>query len=236
MPRPHTLKIAEIFASLQGEGLRQGEPSLFVRLSGCNLRCSFCDTKRAWKGGRNGTCRQIAARLDRLRRTNPAAWVVLTGGEPLMQDVEPLVRLLKKKGYRIQIETNGHYWRDLTLARGFNTRSSAAEPDPPTGLGAPTAAAVDWLTVSPKPPDYIYHPRYKTLAREVKLVASRELTLAVVLRIRDEFPARTPLLIQPESNKPDSRAKALRLVRSAALEGRTNVRLSLQMHRILAIP
>jgi 7-carboxy-7-deazaguanine synthase len=210
MPRPHILKTAEIFASLQGEGLRQGEPTLFVRLSGCNLRCPFCDTKRAWKGGRNATCEQIAARLDRLRRTNPAAWVVLTGGEPLMQNVEPLVRLLKKNGYQIQIETNGHYYRDLP--------------------------GVSWYTVSPKPPDYIYHPRYKTLAREVKLVACRELSLAVVLRIRDEFPARTPLLIQPESNKPDSRAKALRLVRSAALEGRTNVRLSLQMHRILAIP
>jgi 7-carboxy-7-deazaguanine synthase len=209
MPRPRTLKIAEIFASLQGEGLRQGEPSLFVRLSGCNLRCSFCDTKRAWKGGRNATFEQIAARLDRLRRTHPADWVVLTGGEPLMQDVAPLVRLLKKKGYLIQIETNGHYYRDLVP---------------------------HWFTVSPKPLEYIFHPRYRTLAREVKLVASRELTLAVVLRIRDGFPARTPLLIQPESNKPDSRAKALRLVRSAAREGRTNVRLSLQMHRILAIP
>ncbi len=210
MPRPRTLKIAEIFASLQGEGLRQGEPTLFVRLSGCNLRCPFCDTKRAWTGGKSATPEQIAGRLERLRRAHPAEWVVLTGGEPLMQDLERLAGLLKKKGYKIQVETNGHYWRDLP--------------------------SVGWYTVSPKPPEYIFHPRFRVTAREVKLVASRELTPAVVLRVRDEFPARTPLLIQPESNKPDSRAKALRLVWDAAREGRANVRLSLQMHRILAIP
>ncbi|RPI99013.1 MAG: 7-carboxy-7-deazaguanine synthase QueE, partial [Candidatus Aminicenantes bacterium] len=50
MLRPPTLKTIEIFASVQGEGLRQGEPTIFVRLAGCNLRCGFCDTKRAWRG------------------------------------------------------------------------------------------------------------------------------------------------------------------------------------------
>ena len=236
MPRPPILKIAEIFASLQGEGLRQGEPTIFVRLAGCNLRCPFCDTKRAWKGGRGMSLERIAGRVARLKKTRPAEWIVLTGGEPLLQDVGPLVRRLKAAGFRIQVETNGLFYRLLPLAlvRGLNTRTSAAEPDPRTGSGAP--AAVDWYTVSPKPPDYIFHPEYRAKAREVKLVASRELNLAVVLRIRDAFPARTPLFIQPESNAARSRAKALMLVLEAAEEGRTNVRLSLQMHKILRIP
>jgi 7-carboxy-7-deazaguanine synthase len=209
MPRPRTLKIAEIFASLQGEGLRQGEPTIFVRLAGCDLRCPFCDTKRAWTGGRPTSVERIADRVARLKKARPAEWIVLTGGEPLMQDVGPLVRLLKSTGFKIQVETNGHYYRRLPA---------------------------DWYTVSPKPPDYIFHPEYRTKAREVKLVASRELTFAVVTRIRDAFPPATPLLLQPESNTALSRAKALRLLRRAAKEGRTNVRLSLQMHKILQIP
>jgi organic radical activating enzyme len=210
MPRPPILKIAEIFASLQGEGLRQGEPTIFVRLAGCNLRCPFCDTKRAWKGGRGMPLERIAGRVARLKKTRPAEWIVLTGGEPLLQDVGPLVRRLKAAGFRIQIETNGLFSRLLP--------------------------AVDWYTVSPKPPDYIFHPEYRAKAREVKLVASRELNLAVVLRVRDAFPAGTPLFIQPESNTARSRAKALKLVLQAAEEGRRNVRLSLQLHKILGLP
>ncbi len=209
MPQPPTLKIAEIFASLQGEGLRQGEPTIFIRLAGCNLRCPFCDTKRAWTGGRETPIARIAARAARLRKSRPAEWIVLTGGEPLLQDVGPLVRLLKKKGFLIQIETNGIFYRRLP---------------------------VDWYTLSPKPPDYAFHPGYRVRAREVKLVASRELTFAVAARVRDAFPPAVPLLVQPESNTAASRAKALRMVRRAAKEGRTNVRLSLQMHKILRIP
>jgi 7-carboxy-7-deazaguanine synthase len=209
MPQPHTLKIAEIFASLQGEGLRQGEPAIFVRLAGCNLRCPFCDTKRAWTGGRRITVERIAGRIAYLKKAHPAEWIVLTGGEPLLQDVGPLVRRLKSAGLKIQVETNGLFYRRLPA---------------------------DWYTVSPKPPDYIFHPEYRAQAREVKLVASRELSFAVVTRIRDAFPPETPLLLQPESNTAPSRAKALRLLRRTAKEGRTNVRLSLQMHKILGIP
>ena len=63
MPQQPTLKIVEIFPSLQGEGLRQGEPTIFVRLAGCNLRCSFCDTKRAWGRGRARSVPDIMAEV-----------------------------------------------------------------------------------------------------------------------------------------------------------------------------
>ena len=84
MPQPPTLKIVEIFPSIQGEGLRQGEPTVFIRLSGCNLKCSFCDTKYAWKGGREFTAGEILDEVRKIRRRFPASWVSLTGGEPLL--------------------------------------------------------------------------------------------------------------------------------------------------------
>ncbi len=255
MPQPPTLKIAEIFASIQGEGLRQGEPTIFVRLAGCHLRCPFCDTKRAWTGGRKMPIARIAARVARLRKSQPAEWIVLTGGEPLLQDVGPLARLLKSDAWKIQVETNGVYYRRLPVkGRAFaaeidpRTHSlvllSTVEcggTDPRTRSGAPAAEpgapdAVDWYSVSPKPPDYVFHPEYRARAREVKLVTSQELTLVDVIRVRDSFPASVPLLLQPESNTAASRAKALRMLRRAAKEGRTNIRLSLQMHKILRVP
>ena len=68
MPAPPTLKIIEIFASVQGEGMRQGEPTVFVRLAGCDRRCSFCDTKEAWGAGARLSVDKI---VDR-GRTAPA--------------------------------------------------------------------------------------------------------------------------------------------------------------------
>jgi 7-carboxy-7-deazaguanine synthase len=234
MPPPLTLKIAEIFASIQGEGLRQGEPTVFIRLAGCNLRCSFCDTKRAWTGGRVKSIERIAAEAARLRKSRPAEWIVLTGGEPLLQDVGPLVRLLKDAGHSSVDFSHGRVRRNLTAAKN-------AVPRPPK-IQIETNGIIyrrlpcDWYTISPKPPDYAFHPEYRARAREVKLVASKELTYAVVARIRDAFPPSVPLLLQPESNTAASRAKALRLLRRAAKEGRTNIRLSLQMHKILRVP
>ena len=96
MPQRPMLKIAEVFASIQGEGLRQGVPSIFVRLAGCRLRCSFCDTKRAWSGGRQMEPHEIVARIMALRSAYPASWVSITGGEPFLQNLRPLVRLLRK--------------------------------------------------------------------------------------------------------------------------------------------
>ncbi len=127
MPRQLTLKIVEIFASIQGEGLRQGEPTIFIRFSGCNLRCSFCDTKRAWRAGQEMSIKEIMTKVLEENRQFPCYWVCLTGGEPLLQPLEPLVRVIRKDGFYVQIETNG------TLK--------------------PLVEA-DWWTVSPKPPDY----------------------------------------------------------------------------------
>jgi len=99
------MKIAEIFESLQGEGRNQGKPCLFIRLSGCNLSCRWCDTTYARDGGTEMGCDAI---LEQVWRKNPRT-VCITGGEPLLQKDELLQLLpsLRKRGTAVDIETNG---------------------------------------------------------------------------------------------------------------------------------
>ena len=95
-------KINEIFHSIQGEGCRSGVPSVFVRFSGCNLRCSFCDTQH--ERGRYLTDDEI---IEEIRKYK-ARQIVLTGGEPsLYIDREFILRLKEATGMEIAIETNG---------------------------------------------------------------------------------------------------------------------------------
>jgi len=99
------MKIAEIFKSLQGEGRNQGKVCLFIRLSGCNLHCRWCDTEYARTAG---TEMSLDAVLEQVWRVNPP-YVCITGGEPLLQtqELEPLLISLHKRGTAIDIETNG---------------------------------------------------------------------------------------------------------------------------------
>src|SRR3972149_7309564 len=106
-------RVCEIFKSIQGEGSVIGTPSLFVRLYGCNLTCSWCDTKYSWKRqttAKEGSeytkvsSKQILVSLSELEDIN---LVTITGGEPLLQPLEELVKALVGKGHDVLIETNG---------------------------------------------------------------------------------------------------------------------------------
>ena len=101
------MKVIEMFRSLQGEGKNQGKCCLFIRLSGCNLNCHWCDTEYAKTGGKEMS---LDAILKQVRRINPP-YICITGGEPLMQSasLEPLLASLHKRGALIDIETNGTY-------------------------------------------------------------------------------------------------------------------------------
>lgn len=104
--------ITEIFKSLQGEGTRAGLPCIFVRLTGCNLRCTWCDTAYAFHGGKKMTIEEVVARVDGLakRKRGDAAvpLVEITGGEPLLQEeVYPLAERLLAAGYTVMMETSG---------------------------------------------------------------------------------------------------------------------------------
>jgi 7-carboxy-7-deazaguanine synthase len=99
------MQIADIFVSLQGEGKNQGKPCLFIRLAGCNLDCTWCDTKESRSGGISMSTDTV---LEQIWRVNPA-YVCITGGEPLLQAdaLEPLLASLHRRGAGIDIETNG---------------------------------------------------------------------------------------------------------------------------------
>lgn len=208
MPQPHILKITEIFSSIAGEGLRIGEPTIFIRLAGCNLRCGFCDTKYSWQGGKECSEEKIIDAVKRIQRRFPADWVCLTGGEPLFQDIESLVKKLKKAGFNIHIETNG------TFHCPFK---------------------VDWLTLSPKPGTYRFAPEFTEKANEVKLVVSKDLNLEVILRLREKFPSRTPILLQPQSNRKWSVNMGMKLLKQALNSGLKNIKMSIQIHKIYGI-
>jgi 7-carboxy-7-deazaguanine synthase len=132
LPEPK-LRIAEIFTSIQGEGIWTGVPSTFIRISGCNLRCIWCDTKYAsWnpEGPTLGIC-EVAEEAERAGVEH----VVLTGGEPLLFDaVVPLARVLKENGHKITIETAGTIYREIdcdlmSISPKLSNSTPTAEPE-----------------------------------------------------------------------------------------------------------
>jgi len=107
------VRVSEVFASIQGEGILSGVPSLFIRLSGCNLRCVWCDTPyTSWEPeGEDWSAERI---LDWVRGFPSYLHVVLTGGEPMLfAEIEPLTRELHNLGLHITIETAGTVARDV---------------------------------------------------------------------------------------------------------------------------
>lgn len=99
------MKICEIFYSIQGESTYSGLPCVFVRTSGCNLRCSYCDTKYAYEDGIEMSVDEIIEKV----KTYECNLIEITGGEPLIQidEVNELVSCLIEDGYEVLIETNG---------------------------------------------------------------------------------------------------------------------------------
>ena len=98
------MQVAEIFHSIQGESTYAGLPCTFVRLTGCNLRCTWCDTEYAFYGGEKMTVQEVIEKV----RAFGGRLVEVTGGEPLLQkEVYPLMRRLLQEGYRVLLETSG---------------------------------------------------------------------------------------------------------------------------------
>ncbi|NLJ00456.1 MAG: radical SAM protein [Bacteroidales bacterium] len=95
------LNVNEIFYSLQGEGGRAGQASIFIRLAKCNLSCDFCDTD--YERGVKMSVEEVLAKID----TYGCKWIIWTGGEPTLQLTDAIVAHFKEKGYLQAIETNG---------------------------------------------------------------------------------------------------------------------------------
>ncbi len=99
------LTVNEIFYSIQGEASRAGEPCVFVRLTACDLRCTWCDTPYAFHEGRKRSIEDVVAEVE----GHDCRLVEITGGEPLLQDdVYPLMDTLMARGFTVMLETGGH--------------------------------------------------------------------------------------------------------------------------------
>ena len=105
------MQITEIYKSLQGESTHAGLPCVFVRLTGCNLRCSWCDSEYTFTGGHKMTSEEVATEVERLSPTGGPhpSLVEITGGEPMLQEREvvPLMLRLLQGNYRVLLETSG---------------------------------------------------------------------------------------------------------------------------------
>lgn len=140
MPPTPTLPVMEHFYTLQGEGLHQGKAAYFIRLAGCDVGCVWCDVKASWDRSKHPDV-TVDELLLHVQQT-PAEIVVITGGEPLMHDLETLTQRLKLAGYRTHLETSGAH---------------------------PLSGTWDWICLSPKKFKAPL-PEILPLAQELKVV------------------------------------------------------------------
>lgn len=199
------LDVKHMFPTLQGEGPYAGAPSVFVRLGGCNLACSFCDTE--FEGFATLALHEV---IDRVRELSGGVrkLVVITGGEPLRQNISPLCDALLAEGFQIQVETNGTLYREL-----------------PAGVE---------LVCSPKNTGGGYMPvRGDVLARSIALKyiisASDEKYNHV-----PQSEGNVPVYVQP-MDEYDAAKNAANLALAKQLAMAHGYRLSLQLHKILGI-
>ncbi|MCL2161483.1 MAG: 7-carboxy-7-deazaguanine synthase QueE [Betaproteobacteria bacterium] len=205
----HTLRVSEIFASLQGESTRTGLPTVFVRLTGCPLRCVWCDTEYAFRGGEN---------LDLETILNDVAeyalhYVCVTGGEPLAQPAcSALLSALCDAGYSVSLETGGAF--DIS---GIDPRVSRI-----VDLKAPGSGEHE-------------RNRYENIPHlnaqdEIKIVLADE---DDYLWAREQISSlclaeRCPVLLSPVAGQLDPARLAEWIVRD-----RLPVRFQLQLHKVL---
>lgn len=200
-----TLFVQEIFPTLQGEGPLAGTPAIFIRLGGCNLACSFCDTE--FESFSALTLHEVLTQVAGCRLQEKL--IVLTGGEPLRQNIVPLCEALIAEGFTVQIETNGTLWRPL-----------------------PESVRI---VVSPKNTGMGYQPLRPDIAdraEAIKFIISKSNSL-----YNDIFivtPRATPIYVQP-MDEMDEEKNAANVQRCLEIAQQTGARLSLQLHKMLGI-
>jgi 7-carboxy-7-deazaguanine synthase len=221
--------ITEIFDSIQGEGSRAGLPCIFVRLTGCNLRCTWCDTAYAFHGGKKMSVDEVAGRVDELsgRAEGIAArvpLVELTGGEPLLQEeIYPLADQLLAAGYTVMIETSGERF----IGRLPKEVIKIVDVKCPDSGEANTFDARNLEELSGK--DEVKFVLSSRADYEFAREFSREHQLAV--RVKE-------ILFSPVHDDPQGNWKGLepRKLVGWMLEDGLQVRLGLQLHKIVWDP
>ena len=193
--------IVEIFHSVQGEGYHAGIPHVFVRFGSCNLRCSWCDTDF-------DTYERMTA-IDILSEVMKfdCKRIIFTGGEPMLQDLWPLHRLLKRRGFTLSVESNG------TI-------------DIPEGL-------LDWICISPKDQMYPNVAIRQTTGNEMKVVYCGQ-DLSMYDQLKQGF---QNLFLQPcyiDTESIESNGKSFQITEDVVKQN-PEWRLSLQTHKWMGI-
>ena len=166
-----TLPIFEIFYTIQGEGYHSGRPAIFIRTSGCNVGCVWCDIKESWPIEQK-QMQEVEKILNQIK-SFPTNFVVITGGEPLMHDLSYLTERLKELEYEIAIETSG-----TELLSGH----------------------VDWYCFSPKkfkkPLDEAF-----LMANELKIIINHQSDFSWAEKHAEKVSSNCYLFLQPEWDK-----------------------------------
>lgn len=166
-----SLPIMESFYTIQGEGFHSGKAAYFIRLAGCDVGCHWCDVKESWDLGR-----WPSLAVDEIVETaakNPARLAVITGGEPLMHNLDTLCDHLKAKGFNTNIETSGAY---------------------------PLSGSWDWICVSPKKFKAPL-PEVIAAAHELKVIIYNRSDFKWAASFEDKVGAECKLYLQPEWSK-----------------------------------
>jgi 7-carboxy-7-deazaguanine synthase len=203
------LKINEIFYSIQGESSYSGWPTVFVRTSGCHLRCAYCDTKYAYYEGDSRSLDQIVNQIEEYS----ARYVCITGGEPLLQPaVYPLMKRLCDLGYRVSLETSGDKDCGQVDAR-VKKIIDVKTPD----SGAPHAFALDNL-------------RFADVNTEFKFVicSEKDFLWAEEFARENKLFEKSNVLYSPSFNSVSEQWLAEKI-----LNARSHARLQLQLHKYI---
>lgn len=202
-----TLEVKEIFPTIQGEGPFAGEPAVFIRLAGCNLACTFCDTE--FENGEYSSVEVILEAIQAMRGKRKL--VVITGGEPFRQPIEKLCETLLEAGLTVQIETNGTLYRPLPDAV-----SIVCSPKNTHGSYAPVRPDILERADALKFIISVHEPGYDSVAEVGQAQYG------------------TPVYVQPmDEYDPQKNAENLKQAKDLAM--REGYRLSLQMHKIIGV-
>ena len=208
------MRVTEIFHSIQGESSFAGQPCVFVRTTGCNLRCVWCDTEYAFYGGRDMSVDEILSEVG--RTGGECRLVELTGGEPLLQrDIGDLARRLLESGYTVLCETSG----SLPVDRVPPEVVKILDLKPP---GSGEESSNDWRNLA------ILNPHRDELKF---VIADREDYEWAARQVRERDLARFVVHLSPEFESQDPRELA-----EWVLADGLPVRVQLQVHKFIWEP
>lgn len=198
------IKINEIFYDIEGEGKNSGYPTLFIRVSGCNLRCNWCDTKYAYHKGKKRTLKYLSDRINK----SPYKYVNITGGEPLLykDDIKKLLKMIKKK--YVTIETNGSI-----SVKDIHCDNISMDIKLPSS-GEHKKMLFDNL-------------KYLKEKDQIKLVVGSKNDIIYARKILKKYKTKAQIIVQPVYKK-----ISFDIIKKFILKNKLNWKLSIQLHKL----